>query len=283
MHLNVFKTCPDLLLGAAFLQTGTCIATAVRRRAASTKGAASGFELEVSWEDTEEESGYVRVSDVTVLQPRIAPIHTARVRDLAELRQNVSSRQQQQRHRRAMMADAAAANGVLPTRPRITRSGRASRDKQSTGAGALARLQPLGQDQSTPWWVERASMPSDLSLPALKDRSASTGGVMGVARRKQQPQWRSRTRHEPAVQFRPNTPVHDRLTALKEHALAKKMHATADAQGQLKDWPSALLRHYYVHGEGTETLKKTRAIVRNDSDRAVSETADSSIAISDED
>lgn len=249
------------------------------------KGA--GFEIEVSWEDTlEEESSYVRVSDVTVLQRRVAPIHTARVRDLTELRHNVSSRQQQQRHHCAMMADAAVANALPPTKPRVARSGRtrssASRQKHSASTRGLARPQTLGQEESTPWWLERASMDSDLSLPALKDRSASTGGVMGVARRKQQPHSRSRTRHEPAVQFRPNTPVHERLTALKEHALAKKMHATADGQSHLKDCPSTLLRHYYVHGEGTETLEKTRAVNRNDSDRAVFETADSSATISDE-
>ena len=286
------------LMCRSSLFPGICIATHVQGRGASTNGAAAGFELEISWEDAvdEEESGYVRVSDVTVLQRKVAPIHKARVRDLAELRQNVSSRQQQQRHHRASrlgdqsfsrhrgenLADPVEENALPPTKPRIARrSGRTNRHQQSAGAGALGRSEPFGREES-PWWLERASMLSDLPLPALNDRSASTGGATSVACRKhkQQPRPRNRT---PPVLFRPNTPVHDRLTALKEHALTKKMHATADGHsptmvGQLKDWPSTLLRHYCVHGDSMETWK-TCAIVR---ERVVSEKGDSSVAISDD-
>ena len=280
--------CPQCVARRCF-RAGICIATQVQARAASTNGAAAGFELEISWEDAvddEEETGYVRVSDVTVLQRKV--VHKPRVRDLAELRQNVSSRQQQ-RHRRALgdqpfsrhrgenMADPVEDSVLPPTKQRIAgRSGRTNRHQRSTGAGASGRSEPLGREDSPPWWLERASMLSDLPLPALNDRSASTGGATSVACRKhkQQPRPRTRTR-EPPVLFRPNTPLHDRLTALKEHALTKKIHATADGHTPTKDWPSALLRHYYVHGDSMETWK-TCAVAR---ELAVSEKGDSSVAI----
>ena len=92
-------------------------------------------------------------------------------------------------------------------------------------------------------------------LPSLLYESGSSAQV-NVPRRKRKQQARpsSRARLEPAVKFRPSTPVNERVLALKEIAVAKKLGEAQD----LGDWPSTLIRHVLVHGCGTKTLDVVR-------------------------
>ena len=119
-----------------------------QRRAAN--GTVTEFDTEITWEDAAtEESDYVRVSDVTVL--RVSPMHTARVKDLTELRHNVSSRQHKHRAMQQHVAEEVVGAKKQPsTRERMIRPGPSSKLCRSTDLGASGRVKPKGLPDSAP-------------------------------------------------------------------------------------------------------------------------------------
>ena len=264
-------------------RVGVCTTEPIRAGAARVEDVPPGYEaaaaemiaselkasklVQLIWEDTGEDSGYVRVSYFTVLRAPGLPVYRPRVRDLAELRENVSSRQSSgQSAQRAASAEgvgAAPKGGGLKGARALKGARRDARKLR--GEGARPGLAPsLLAEQ--PWWLERANLPSELMLPSLlHDSGGSSAQVklhkVKVARRKRKQDARpsSRARLEPAIKFRSATPVNERVMALKELALTKKLAGQAAKELPTKEWPSALLRHFYVNGIGTPTLDAVEA------------------------
>jgi hypothetical protein len=231
-----------------------------------------GLLVQLIWEDSGEDSGYVRSDTLTVLRARSAPVYRPRVQNLDELRENVVSRQQQRHPRTTKQAVKQAESA------RSRRAGSTRKPRQAVDASRLEKARDGG---APPWWLERASLPCELLLPPLQDRSASAGGGTGRSgRKRRQGRPHSRARQEPAVVFRPRTPVQERLTALKEHALTKKVaqQGSDPADSWVKTLPTALVRHYIVHGETTATLDRTRARTNDDDGESGSEGSEGSVS-----
>ena len=208
--------------------------------------------VQLIWEDTGNDSGYVRVSTLTAVKEPIR--HRPRVHDLEELRENIGTRQQSRRQRRremlrqaAAITEAATAASAASARPNPAGSG------PVTPTPIPGAVQPTRSGRgAAPWWLERLSTPggSDarpgLALPPLQSSAVARGARR--RERDQRPKSRAdRTKRGVAASgFRATTPLAERLDALIMEGLQKKVDLLESGAQPISEWPSALRKAHAV-------------------------------------